>query len=135
MIAVPAPWALATVILLLAAGPFPAAAQSPGSASPPLRIDVDAAMPSVSAARPTAEVELSPVIVRARRRAVDTLPCIGCDGRQVVPMKRLQDFSEVVESLLVAHAVARPETPEDRALSFAHESGCFDGGFGCLLPK
>jgi hypothetical protein len=98
-------------------------------------MDVDAAISSAATAHQLAGAQLAPIIVRGRRRLSDALPCIGCDGRQIVPMKRLQDFSEVVGSMLTMHPPSRPDSPEDRALGLAHEQSCIDGSFGCLLPK
>jgi hypothetical protein len=120
---------------LLLAVPLVAAAQQAEAVSPPLRMDVDAAVRSVESARPPADVRLSPLIVHGKRSVADALPCIGCDGRQLLPLKRLQDFSDIVGALLVSHPPSRPDSPEDSALALAHEQSCIDGGFGCLVPK
>ncbi len=125
-------WCGGMVFVVVAAT---AAADEPNSHAL-LNFDVAAADRAAQKARQDADpTVLASVIVRGRRSGASALPCLGCDGRVIVPMHRLQDFTEIVESLLVIHPPSRLESTEDRSLALAHEGTCIDGGFGCLAPK
>lgn len=102
---------------------------------PPLKIDVAAALAATAdAPDPQGAVRLPGFVVRHPRSIVNTLPCIGCDGTQKVPMHLLLDLADSVNKLFVVPAAKRPDDPADGSRQWAHYYMCLlDNPLGCAF--